>query len=124
MQYSCGVSVATGKCTISSASGKGAVGFKVCDADHNMVYVSNTHLFYIPESIRTKPFYIKAALGDGTDRLLYDPKDISKAETALDAEDSQAYNPALPVFTLEGQPTTNLQSGKVYIQNGYKFRMK
>lgn len=122
MQYACTVSTTTGKVIVSQASGKGAVGFKVYDADHNLVNCYNTHNFTLPSSVYSKPFYILAALGDGTDRLLYDPNDISAVINNATAENG--YDATAPVYSLDGQPVAMPQSGKIYIQNGVKFRMK
>lgn len=121
-QYSCVASPTTGKVVVSKASGKGAVGFKVYNADHKLVNVYNTYNFVLPEEVRSQPFYIKAALGDGTDRLLYDPKDIS-AVTEISQTD-KGFDASKPVYNLSGQPVSNPQPGNIYIQDGKKFRMK
>lgn len=70
-QYSCGFSSQNDTCIISSGSGSGAVGFKVYNANNEMACVSNTYRFAIPASLRSQQYQIRAALGDGTDRLIY-----------------------------------------------------
>ena len=122
VQYTCNSSPVTGKVVISEASGKGAVGFKVYNANHKLVNVYNTYVFTLPQEVRSQPFYIKAALGDGTDRLIYDPKDISEITDAK--TDDITYDKNQPVCDLNGQYVTNPKSGFIYIQNGKKFRMK
>ncbi len=123
--YTYTITPSTGKVVISQTKGKGAVGFKVYNADHQMVYCYNNFSFSLPADIRTKPYYIKVALGDGTDRLLYDPNDISAVESTTTAENAEfEYNPAAPAYTLDGQKVAQPTSGNIYIQNGIKFRMK
>lgn len=121
-QYSCVFSPTTGKTVISPSTGKGAVGFKVYNADHKFVYAYNTYTFVIPEELRSQPFYIKAALGDGTDRLIYDPKDISDVSSAT--QEDEALDKNQPFCDLNGRFVTTPQPGGIYIQNGKKFRMK
>ncbi|MDD6783417.1 MAG: M60 family metallopeptidase [Prevotellaceae bacterium] len=121
-QYSCNYSTTTGKVIVSQASGKGAVGFKVYNQNHVLVNAYNTYTFYLPDNVKAQPFYIKAALGDGTDRLIYDPKDISAVADATTAEET--YDASQPVYDLSGSCVANPKKGGIYIQNGVKFRMK
>ena len=58
---------------INHQNGTGAVGFKVYDANNNLVYLSNTYEFSVPAAIygnMTKPFKIVAAGPDGDDQVL------------------------------------------------------
>ncbi len=121
-QYPCTYSSATGKIMISKASGSGAVGFKVYDADHKFVRAYNTFKFTLPEELRSKPFYVVAALGDGTDMLLYDPNDISYVNDAKQGD--VTLDKSQPVYDLNGTVVATPQPGGIYIQNGKKFRMK
>ncbi|MGN1213548.1 MAG: hypothetical protein ACI4TR_01510, partial [Bacteroidaceae bacterium] len=121
-QYSCNFSSTTGKVIVSQASGKGAVGFKVYNQDHVLVNAYNTYTFVLPDNVKAQPFYIKAALGDGTDRLIYDPKDISAVDDATTAE--KTYDASQPVYDLNGSYVANPKKGEICIQNGVKFRMK
>lgn len=70
-QYSCEVSLTDGQCVVSQSSGNGAVGFKVYDRSNNLTFVSNTYHFTLPSRLLNSQYAIVAALGDGTDRLLY-----------------------------------------------------
>lgn len=121
-QYTCVASPTTGKVVVSQSSGKGAVGFKVYNADHKLVNVYNTYTFILPEEIRSQPYYIKVALGDGSDRLIYDPRDISEVNDAK--QEDLAVDKNQPICDLNGRLVANPQPGSIYIQNGKKFRMK
>lgn len=121
-QYTCVASPTTGKVVVSQSSGKGAVGFKVYNADHKLVNVYNTYTFILPEEIRSQPYYIKVALGDGSDRLIYDPRDISEVSDAK--QEDLAVDKNQPICDLNGRLVANPQPGSIYIQNGKKFRMK
>lgn len=123
--YSCTYSRATGRVIVDKTSGKGAVGFKVYNSEHKLINVYNTYNFVLPEGIRYKDLYILAALGDGTDRLLYDPKNISAVESVTDATDSEnVLDMTLPIYNLQGQQVAKPLSGEIYIQKGKKIRMK
>ena len=121
-QYTCVASPTTGKVVVSQSSGKGAVGFKVYNADHKLVNAYNTYTFILPEEIRSQPYYIKVALGDGSDRLIYDPRDISEVSDAK--QEDLAVDKNQPICDLNGRLVANPQPGSIYIQNGKKFRMK
>lgn len=113
----------TGQCSVDRTSGNGAVGFKVYNSQDEMVYVSNTYTFTVPQSVRTQPFYIMVALGDGSDRTLYDPNDLTGINDAVtDNHNAQPLDVSAPVFTLDGTPATSLQKGQIYIQNGKKVK--
>jgi hypothetical protein len=123
-QYSCVYSPTTGKTVVSKSSGKGAVGFKVYNSNNEFVYAFNTHTFVIPTELRSQPFYIMAALGDGNDMLIYDPKDICSVNDATQAEGDTAFDKNQPFCDLNGRFVTTPQPGGIYIQNGKKYRLK
>lgn len=70
-QYSCTIRPRDHQCIISSSSGTGAVGFKVYDNKGILAYASNTYRFTVPSTITGEQYYIVAARGDGSDRLIY-----------------------------------------------------
>ena len=121
--YGCNINTESKQVIVNSATGKGAVGFKVYNADRKLIYASNTYTFTLPDAIFNSDFYIVAAYGDGTDMLIYDPKDLSAVNSSVVAGDTETiFNPALPAFDLNGQRVFELQHGQIYSQNGVKVK--
>lgn len=71
---------------ITVSGGKGAVGFKVYDADGNLRVLSNEFTFRLPNDLRGTKFQVYAAEGNGKDVRIYaegevHPYDINKDST-------------------------------------------
>ena len=122
-KYSCTYRAKTKEMLISSSSGKGAVGFKLYNANHQMIYASNTYTFTLPEDIINTEYYIVAALGDGSDLIIYDPRNLTAINDATVAEESNAtFDPTKPAYDLSGRSVSKPQRGNIYLQNGLKIR--
>ena len=81
--------------TVKMTGGKGAVGFKVYDADGNLVAISNTATFSvssaIAEGLRTGTYTIKAAQGDGKDYAMGESYNASTDEPLTQLSDISNY---------------------------------
>lgn len=90
-----------GVITVNGTGAKGLVGFKVYDANGNLVYLSNFRTFTLPTSVTSKPFTVKAALSNNTDVVLSTSGEIILPEVAtpvLSAADVKA-NKAYYIYT-------------------------
>lgn len=90
-----------GVVTVNGTGAKGLVGFKVYDANGNLVYLSNFRTFTLPTSVTSKPFTVKAALSNNTDVVLEASGEIILPEVAapvLSAADVKA-NKAYYIYT-------------------------
>ena len=120
-KYSCTYRAKTKEMLI--AGGQGAVGFKFYNADHKMIYADNNFTIKMPDDLINTEYYIVAALGDGSDLIIYDPRNLTAVNDATVAVDEDAtFDPAKPAYDLNGRQVANPQRGNVYIQNGVKVR--
>ena len=102
-------------------TGAGAVGFKFYNADHKMIYAANTYSIVVPDEIAATEYYVVAALGDGTDIILYDPRNLTAIKDTAADEDT-AFDETKPAYDLLGREVDDLKRGNIYIQNGKKVR--
>lgn len=98
LRYRLTVDKNTGRVKVDPASGKGAVGFKVYDSNHNFVFASNKYNFTIPAKYRQGTYYIAVAWGDGTQSFLYDSL---TGISSINAEESAKTD---KVYDLSGRP--------------------
>ena len=99
---------------VDPASGKGAVGFKVYDTSHNLVYFSNRYNFTLPKDIADNGYYVVAAYGNGTENSILDKTNVTAIEAAPVA--TEAETPA-KIYDLDGRRSTQHTQG-VKIVNG------
>ena len=122
-KYSCQWRAKTKELIISKTSGAGAVGFKLYNADHKMIYAANTYNIALPDDIIGTEYYVVAALGDGTDIIIYDPRNLTAVKDATStADDNAKFDESQPAYDLFGREVTDLKRGCVYIQKGKKVR--
>lgn len=122
-KYSCTYRAKTKELLISSTSGSGAVGFKIYNADHKMIYAANTYTIKMPDEILAQPYYVVAALSDGTDITIYDPNQLTPVKSAELADEAEGnFDPAKPAYDLSGQKVANPQKGNIYVQYGKKVK--
>lgn len=108
--YDCEVNEQAKQVIVDRTSGNGAVGFKVYNAKHELVYVANTYIFTLPEDIFNAGFYIMAAVGNGTDIPIYDNTDlINFAEYAVADVKPYAEQTGYFTFTAEAKQQINWQ---------------
>lgn len=112
--YPITVDKATGNVKIAR-TGKGAVGFKVYDSNNNFIFAANTYNFTIPQKYRNQEIYIAVALGDGSQRIAYDPDSITGVES-LTAEKAVKTGEE-KVYDLSGR-RSNTETKGVYIIDG------
>lgn len=116
--YTHNINSSTGQVVITATSGQGAVGFKVYDANGKFVYASNRYIFTIPAQYRNSNYAIAVALGDGTQRVLYDPNNILDDVTGIgNITTDNAQEVSEKVYDLTGRQTQVGAKG-VYIING------
>ena len=120
-KYNCTYRAKTKEMLISG--GQGAVGFKFYNADHKMIYADNNFTIKMPDDLISAEYYIVAALGDGSDLIIYDPRNLTAVNDATVAVDEDVtFDPAKPAYDLNGRQVANPQHGNVYIQSGKKVR--
>ncbi|MCI6644013.1 MAG: M60 family metallopeptidase [Alloprevotella sp.] len=100
----------TGRVSINASSGRGAVGFKVYDANGKFVYAANTYNFTVPSQYLASGYTIMVALGDGTQRPL-DSNVTGIDNATVEAPSTEK------VYDLTGRQTQVGAKG-VYIING------
>lgn len=116
--YTHNINSSTGQVVITATSGQGAVGFKVYDANGKFVYASNRYIFTIPAQYRNSNYAIAVALGDGTQRALYDPNNILDDVTGIgNITTDNAQEVSEKVYDLTGRQAQVGAKG-VYIING------
>ena len=120
-KYTCTYRAKTKEMLISG--GQGAVGFKFYNADHKMIYADNNFTIKMPDDLINAEYYIVAALGDGSDLIIYDPRNLTAVNDATTAEDANAtFDPTKPTYDLSGRSVNEPQRGNIYLQNGIKVR--
>lgn len=113
-----------GRITVNRNSGKGAVGFKVYDANGKFVRASNTYTFTIPNDLVQNGYFLVVAYGNGEVSVPLDPKGIAKnfsvgTPLAIGTVENNATDTATPAKTydLSGRQVERTQRG-VVIENG------
>jgi hypothetical protein len=77
----------------------------------------------MPDDLINAEYYIVAALGDGSDLIIYDPRNLTAVNDATTAEDANAtFDPTKPTYDLSGRSVSEPQPGNIYLQNGIKVR--
>ena len=66
-----------------------------------MIYADNNFTIKMPDDLINAEYYIVAALGDGSDLIIYDPRNLTAVNDATTAEDANAtFDPTKPTYDL------------------------
>lgn len=104
--------------------GKGIVGYKVYDANHRLVYVSNMNNFVLPHTLDLNTIELKVAAGNGDEiTIMKEGKILDKfivtgiVNTEIAAPSTTPEAPEAAIYDLTGRRVQKAQRG-VYIQGG------
>lgn len=115
--YSATVGQTTGTVTIKA--GTGAVGYKIYDADGNLVYVATTNTFAIPNTVTDKAgVCIVAAAADPANDVVIYGELAGIDNVSIDTNEGEQV-----IYDLSGRRVQKAQSG-LYIINGKKVLVK